>query len=314
MDLNRIFVGASLPEDHPHAITLPDRRPALITRIMRSPSFGNKIKRQLSRNSLIPSKSLTSLRSHPIRLLHRRSRTRPKEYVNENTAEPASSPEDNYDSDTKSVRITTTRVNTDERQPVVTPINEAARQNISGFEWLVPCIESLSQSVDDPFIYPSPGQAPSSRRGIERSSSAPCLLKGQVGVGISVSEHRKHLTSRIFTMPAAGLTSGTGHLQAIESISDTCRIPTTMIARNGQVISNLGTDKQVMDAFSALLDCSSTQQCFDGNCQKCRTLRQYYGVSTPGDNSPAKVLTVRNPDPDTPASSPTWSPGKHPST
>ncbi|KAF2223382.1 hypothetical protein BDZ85DRAFT_108535 [Elsinoe ampelina] len=134
MELNRIFVGASLPEDHPHAIPLSNRRPILFTKIIRSPSFSRKLKRQLSRTSLITSKSLVSLRSHPVKLLHRRSRMKSKAYLVENVMDKNAVSPNEYDSDARSVRINSTRFNTDARQRVVTPVNENARQNITGFE------------------------------------------------------------------------------------------------------------------------------------------------------------------------------------
>ncbi|KAI5248548.1 hypothetical protein E4T43_01311 [Aureobasidium subglaciale] len=53
LELRRIFVTASLPEDHPHALRLQHRKPGVDETIIRSPSFTNKLRRQLSRRSIV---------------------------------------------------------------------------------------------------------------------------------------------------------------------------------------------------------------------------------------------------------------------
>ena len=63
LELHRIFVSASLPEDHPDALRIPGRKPSLDQTIIRSPSFSKKIHRQLSRRSLASAKTgLKSIR------------------------------------------------------------------------------------------------------------------------------------------------------------------------------------------------------------------------------------------------------------
>ncbi|KAG9884087.1 hypothetical protein KCU94_g18400, partial [Aureobasidium melanogenum] len=56
LELRRIFVAASLPEDHPHALKIRHRKPEVDESIIRSPSFTNKLRRQLSRKSLVTDK------------------------------------------------------------------------------------------------------------------------------------------------------------------------------------------------------------------------------------------------------------------
>ncbi|KAG9926775.1 hypothetical protein KCU98_g11005, partial [Aureobasidium melanogenum] len=53
LELRRIFVAASLPEDHPHALKIRHRKPEVDESIIHSPSFTNKLRRQLSRKSLV---------------------------------------------------------------------------------------------------------------------------------------------------------------------------------------------------------------------------------------------------------------------
>ncbi|PSK34533.1 CST complex subunit STN1 [Elsinoe australis] len=188
LELNRIFVAASLPEDHPDAIPLPHRRPALYDRIIRSPSLGRKIKRQLSRTSLVSSKSFISLRPHPTRLLHRRSRTKPKSFTVEDIVEDPSASTNGYDSDAKSVQITALPVNTEERQRVVTPVHQV-RPKMSSFEWLAPR-RNASGDLSNPS-----GQYPPSarRRQLARSSSAPCVTEDHFDV------HQKSRSAQILT-------------------------------------------------------------------------------------------------------------------
>lgn len=70
MELHRIFVAASLPEDHPDALRITNRKPSLDDSIICSPSFTRKIRRQLSRKSLASGKSgmkATRIRRRPSR-------------------------------------------------------------------------------------------------------------------------------------------------------------------------------------------------------------------------------------------------------
>ncbi|KAF1347859.1 hypothetical protein BDV97DRAFT_208929 [Delphinella strobiligena] len=59
LELRRIFVAASLPDDHPDALRIHGRNPGLDESIVRSPSFTTKLRRQLSRKSLKSSRSGT---------------------------------------------------------------------------------------------------------------------------------------------------------------------------------------------------------------------------------------------------------------
>lgn len=52
IELHRIFAIASLPEDHPDALKFAGRKPSVDETIVCSPSFTNKLRRQLSRKSL----------------------------------------------------------------------------------------------------------------------------------------------------------------------------------------------------------------------------------------------------------------------
>ncbi|KAI4720749.1 hypothetical protein E4T48_02937 [Aureobasidium sp. EXF-10727] len=56
LELQRIFVAASLPADHPHALRIAHRKPEVDESIVHSPSFTNKLRRQLSRKSLVTDK------------------------------------------------------------------------------------------------------------------------------------------------------------------------------------------------------------------------------------------------------------------
>ena len=47
--IDGIFAAAALPEDHPHALRFPDRKPELNASILRSPGFASKIKFQFQR-------------------------------------------------------------------------------------------------------------------------------------------------------------------------------------------------------------------------------------------------------------------------
>lgn len=56
--LDGIFALAALPEDHPHTLKFPDRRPPKVNKsLIRSPSFANKfnLKGQLRRRATVKS-------------------------------------------------------------------------------------------------------------------------------------------------------------------------------------------------------------------------------------------------------------------
>ncbi|GAB7355058.1 hypothetical protein MBLNU459_g5652t1 [Dothideomycetes sp. NU459] len=57
IELYKIFAFASLPEDHPDALKFSGRKPCVDESIVRSPSFTNKLRRQLSRKSLLSKKT-----------------------------------------------------------------------------------------------------------------------------------------------------------------------------------------------------------------------------------------------------------------
>lgn len=64
LELQRIFVSASLPEDHPDALRIPGRKPSLDESIIRSPRLAKKLRRQLSRKSFASGRSgLKSIKS-----------------------------------------------------------------------------------------------------------------------------------------------------------------------------------------------------------------------------------------------------------
>lgn len=50
--IDSIFAATALPEDHPHALKLPERKVATNNDIVQSPSITNKIKLQFRRTSL----------------------------------------------------------------------------------------------------------------------------------------------------------------------------------------------------------------------------------------------------------------------
>lgn len=66
LELQRIFVAASLPEDHPDAIRMNHRKPEVDESIIRSPSFKSKLRRQLSRKSLATGKASREIIKKPM--------------------------------------------------------------------------------------------------------------------------------------------------------------------------------------------------------------------------------------------------------
>lgn len=51
-NIDEIFAAAALPEDHPHALRLPDRKPGTDPGIVKSPGIASKIKMQFRRRSV----------------------------------------------------------------------------------------------------------------------------------------------------------------------------------------------------------------------------------------------------------------------
>lgn len=47
-----IFAAAALPEDHPHALKFPDRKPEVDASIVRSPNIANRIRLQFRKRSM----------------------------------------------------------------------------------------------------------------------------------------------------------------------------------------------------------------------------------------------------------------------
>jgi hypothetical protein len=62
-NIDGIFAAATLPEDHPHALKLPDRKPGMDPDIVKSPGIANKIKMQFRRRSV---KSLSKEREYDV--------------------------------------------------------------------------------------------------------------------------------------------------------------------------------------------------------------------------------------------------------
>ncbi|KAH9817413.1 hypothetical protein Tdes44962_MAKER05537 [Teratosphaeria destructans] len=52
MSIDGIFAAAALPEDHPHALRLPHKKPELVSGIVRSPGIAAKLKSQINRKSI----------------------------------------------------------------------------------------------------------------------------------------------------------------------------------------------------------------------------------------------------------------------
>jgi len=142
MALSRIFVGASLPNDHPDSIPLrkQDSEP-LDELIIKSPPFVQKIKRRLSRKSLIPFRSLQCIRSKCPQFFVRS----PPVFVNSNSVEDIAeiliNAAEEYDSDAHSVKIHDISSQTSRAPRVITPATNLPRPNIQNFDWLAPEIE-----------------------------------------------------------------------------------------------------------------------------------------------------------------------------
>ncbi|KAH0366328.1 hypothetical protein KCU65_g5433, partial [Aureobasidium melanogenum] len=102
LELRRIFVAASLPEDHPHALKICHRKPEVDESIMHSPSFTNKLRRQLSRKSLVTDKSYR----HSASKLNLKSHVLPRKRLEHGLPELAGG----YDDDAQSLCLVGSRL------------------------------------------------------------------------------------------------------------------------------------------------------------------------------------------------------------
>lgn len=102
LELRHIFVAASLPEDHPHALRIGHRKPEVDETILHSPSFTNKLRRQLSRKSLVTDKSRRDTTSKSI--------IRPFVYPQKRRVHVLRDLADGYDDDAQSLRLPESRL------------------------------------------------------------------------------------------------------------------------------------------------------------------------------------------------------------
>ncbi|KAG9670523.1 hypothetical protein KCU95_g17960, partial [Aureobasidium melanogenum] len=102
LELRRIFVAASLPEDHPHALKIRHRQPGVNESIIHSPSFTNKLRRQLSRKRLVTDKS----HKHSASKLNLRPHVLPRKRLEHGLPELAGS----YDDDAQSLCLIGSRL------------------------------------------------------------------------------------------------------------------------------------------------------------------------------------------------------------
>ncbi|KAF2155566.1 hypothetical protein K461DRAFT_290586 [Myriangium duriaei CBS 260.36] len=283
-ELSRIFVGASLPNDHPHAIQLPRQKPALFELIIKSPTLANKLRRRLSRGSLVSKKSFLSLRPHPKRLLHRQSRLRTRVRTVDDVAEDRLASTDRYDPDAHPVRISKYPVSSVARQKVITPAIPVRRQRIRSFEWLV------SGESGTTNLSPCSGnKAPShdiilERKSVTRSCSAPCLTQAAVMMQLLLVSERSQIHERTISAPSnafgtfrteeAPPSSPSVH-RVTDGMPSTAMPPRTVDGTSQPVMilpaTNRSADeRQLIGAFSALLDCHRDRNCFDGRCERCR--------------------------------------------
>jgi len=127
LQLNSIIVTATLPEDHPHAVKFTGRKVPLDRTIVRSPSLGNKLRTQLSRKSLVPSKSLQSLR-HPIpRFMHRKpkSKTSTGNLSFEDILYDKTAADGGYDSDAHSMKVPSRLMSAERAPGISVPLQES---------------------------------------------------------------------------------------------------------------------------------------------------------------------------------------------
>jgi hypothetical protein len=102
MELQRIFVAASLPEDHPHALRVGHRKPQVDESIIHSPTFANKLRTQLSRKSLLTDKPLGKTSS--------KTTIRPFAYSRKRQTPGLPDLADVYDDDGQSLFLTESRL------------------------------------------------------------------------------------------------------------------------------------------------------------------------------------------------------------
>lgn len=102
LELRHIFVAASLPEDHPHALRIGHRKPEVDETIIHSPSFTNKLRRQLSRKSLVTDKSHKNTTSKSI--------IKPFVYPRKRRAHGLRDLAVDYDDDAQSLRLPESRL------------------------------------------------------------------------------------------------------------------------------------------------------------------------------------------------------------
>lgn len=91
-------------------------------------------------------------------------------------------------------------------------------------------------------------------------------------VSIRQGDHR--LMSRVFTVPTLSLMSLAPSRELTPqrhdaACSNECR-DMKSASEWAQTTTQFQSDKQLMQAFTALLDCTGDGKCFDGRCQKCR--------------------------------------------
>ena len=133
IELERIFVSASLPADHPHSIRLPSRKTSLFDAIAKSPSLGRKIKRRLSRSSLVSAKGLPSLSRYARNLLHLKAGARGRRLSIDDIAEDHPASTAAYDEDAHPVPLPELPHFNNDSHPV-------KRQKIPEFHSPTPCI------------------------------------------------------------------------------------------------------------------------------------------------------------------------------
>ncbi|GAM82934.1 hypothetical protein ANO11243_009200 [Dothideomycetidae sp. 11243] len=173
MELSRIFVAASLPDDHPHAIQLPSRRPAMFNAILKSPPFGMKIKRRLSKRSLVGSRSLRSFRNHPKKLFQRHHGVKTSLLTVDDIVEDRPAATGGYDSDAKQLHLPKLPRNDQDLPKVINAVTPVRRQKIPSFQWLAPCIQETSSFHSGPHDATVCPTAADKTRCISKCSSLP---------------------------------------------------------------------------------------------------------------------------------------------
>lgn len=190
LELNRIFVGASLPHDHPHSIKLTIQKPDLFDAIIRSPTLARKIRRQFSKTSLARYKRSRALRRCRSMQLdhwpgHHKKVRIPRHVVDDHLASSGS-----YDTDAQQFDSLTSHAHA---RPVSPPTTPTRRQGIPDFNSpsphgkREPC--PTSRGEDWAWL-----QEPS--HFVWRSSSAPCLFKQKPEVSVLMLPLEEDLQKR----------------------------------------------------------------------------------------------------------------------